>query len=194
VLRDVIKQLPVHSLPQSHFEYQRFIARDIYNRLPVLLCSDVFQFLIGPQEIVRVSLWDDFATIRFLDEVLVTLLLRKSDRIVLRFEVQMCSLHEITRRLPSHQRILPPMALRQDVPVHTPVVSMPISRLCWCLCWFINAVKKSDQTESEFWYILTYRTVLASSSIGAPDSTAAGKTSPSSLPFITRLGIGVKSL
>lgn len=39
-----------------------------------------------------------------------------------------------------------------------------------------------------------YRTVLACNSIGAPDSTAAGKTSPSSLPFITRLGTGVNSL
>jgi hypothetical protein len=39
-----------------------------------------------------------------------------------------------------------------------------------------------------------YRTVLASSSIGAPDKTAAGKTSPSSLPFITRFGIGEKVL
>ena len=42
--------------------------------------------------------------------------------------------------------------------------------------------------------VRAYRTVLASSSIGAPDSTAAGKTSPSSLPFITRFGIGEKSL
>ncbi len=39
-----------------------------------------------------------------------------------------------------------------------------------------------------------YRTVLASSSIGAPDSTAAGRTSPSSLPSNTRFGTGVKVL
>jgi len=37
------------------------------------------------------------------------------------------------------------------------------------------------------------RTVLAWSSIGAPDSTAAGKTLPSPLPFITRIGTGVNS-
>jgi hypothetical protein len=42
--------------------------------------------------------------------------------------------------------------------------------------------------------IITYRTVLASSSIGAPESTAAGRTSPSSLPFITRFGTGEKAL
>jgi len=39
-----------------------------------------------------------------------------------------------------------------------------------------------------------YRTVRAWSSIGAPERTAAGKTSPSSLPFMTLLGIGVNSL
>jgi hypothetical protein len=40
----------------------------------------------------------------------------------------------------------------------------------------------------------TYRTVRASSSIGAPERTAAGRTSVSSLPFITRLGTGEKVL
>lgn len=41
---------------------------------------------------------------------------------------------------------------------------------------------------------VTNRTVRASSSIGAPDNTAAGSTSPSSLPFITRFGTGEKVL
>jgi len=41
---------------------------------------------------------------------------------------------------------------------------------------------------------MPYRTVLAWSSIGAPERTAAGRTSPSSLPFMTRLGTGVKVL
>ncbi len=41
---------------------------------------------------------------------------------------------------------------------------------------------------------MSYRTVLACSSIGAPERTAAGRTSPSSLPFITRFGTGVNNL
>ena len=40
----------------------------------------------------------------------------------------------------------------------------------------------------------TYRTVRACSSMGAPERTAAGRTSPSSLPSITRFGTGVKVL
>lgn len=40
----------------------------------------------------------------------------------------------------------------------------------------------------------TYRTVRACSSMGAPDSTAAGVVSPGSLPSITRVGIGEKVL
>src|SRR3954464_2526942 len=39
-----------------------------------------------------------------------------------------------------------------------------------------------------------YRTVRASSSIGAPEMTAAGRTSVSSLPFMTLFGIGEKVL
>ena len=37
---------------------------------------------------------------------------------------------------------------------------------------------------------LPYRTVRACKSTGAPESTAAGRTSPSSLPSMTRFGIG----
>ncbi len=36
----------------------------------------------------------------------------------------------------------------------------------------------------------TYRTVLACSSTGAPESTAAATLSPGSLPSITRFGMG----
>jgi len=39
-------------------------------------------------------------------------------------------------------------------------------------------------------HIITYRTVLAESSIGAPESVAAARTSPASLPLYTCLGIG----
>lgn len=39
-----------------------------------------------------------------------------------------------------------------------------------------------------------YLATRACSSTGAPDSTAAGTTSPGSLPSITRLGIGENAL
>lgn len=42
--------------------------------------------------------------------------------------------------------------------------------------------------------MIPYRTVLACNSIGAPDSTAAGRIAWSSLPSITRFGTGVNVL
>ena len=43
-------------------------------------------------------------------------------------------------------------------------------------------------------YEWPYETVRACRSTGAPESTAAGVTSPGSLPSITRLGIGENAL
>jgi hypothetical protein len=51
----------------------------------------------------------------------------------------MCALHEIGRGLPAHQRILPSMAFGEDVPVHAPVVAVPVAGLSCCLCRSVDA-------------------------------------------------------
>lgn len=67
-----------------------------------LLCLDVLQFLRLINEIVRVCLWRKPPFSRLLHKILIPLLLCESDCILLRLEVEMCSLHEISRGLPSH--------------------------------------------------------------------------------------------
>jgi hypothetical protein len=104
------------------------------------------------------------------------------------------ALHEIRARLPTHQWVLPSMTFVQWIPVHAPFVRVPVSGLC---CSFGGPV---DATRSVRVGILgevllrSYRTVRACSSIGAPDSTAAGVVSPGSLPSITLVGTGEKFL
>lgn len=94
-----------------------------------LLGTDVLQLLWAVHEVVGVCLGDDFALVGFLDEVLVALLVGKVDGVVLGLEVQVGALHVVGRRLPAHQRVLPAVTLAEDVPVHAPVVSVPVARL-----------------------------------------------------------------
>ena len=65
--------------------------------------------------------------IRLLHKILIPLLIGKIDRVVLGFEIQVRALHEIRAGLPAHERVLPPMAFVQDVPVHAPVVAGPVA-------------------------------------------------------------------
>ncbi len=66
----------------------------------------------------------------------------------------------------------------------------------WRACRSCNAINQTPSPSERKYriWIYTYRTVRASSSIGAPDRTAAGRTSPGSLPSITRFGTGVNVL
>lgn len=73
-------------------------------------------------------------------------------------------------------------------------MTVPVSRLRCCLCRAVDPSALLISIARAIRDCLPYLTVLASSSIGAPDSTAAGSTPPSSLPFITRLGTGEKVL
>lgn len=81
------------------------------------------------KEVVGVSLGGEFAGVGLLHEELVALLLSKVNGILLGLEAEMCALHVITRRLPPHQRVLPAMTLGKYIPVHTPIVAPPGSRL-----------------------------------------------------------------
>jgi hypothetical protein len=105
-----------------------------------LLRPNMLQLLIAPQKVIRIRLRNNLPTIRLLNKVFITLLLCKPDGVLLALEVQMCALHEISRGLPSHQRVLPSVAFGENIPVHAPVVPMPVTRLCCCLCWAIDSV------------------------------------------------------
>jgi hypothetical protein len=76
------------------------------------------------------------------------------------------------------------------------VVPVPVSGLGGGFGWAVDAIcgKCKWERRDESLGMVAYRTVRAWSSTGAPERTAAATTSPSSLPFMTRFGIGVNSL
>lgn len=69
-------------------------------------------------------------------------------------------------------------------------MSMPVAGLSSSFGFFVDSRAVSWIADGDGEEGVTYRTGRASSSIGAPDRTAAGRTSVSSLPFITRFGTG----
>lgn len=86
------------------------------------------------QKIVRIGFGNEPSLVGLLHKVFVSLLLSKVNGVIPRCKVQVCSLQIVGRGLPSHQRILPSMSLLQYVPIHPPVMTMPVSRLRSCLC------------------------------------------------------------
>lgn len=105
----------------------------------LLLRPDVLQLLGRVQEVVGIRLGHNLALLRLLHKVLVALLLSERNRILLALEVDVRALHEIARRLPAHQRVLPPVALFQHVPVHPPFAAVPVARLRSRLCGLVNS-------------------------------------------------------
>ena len=104
-----------------------------------LLCPDVLQLVGRVEEVVCVGLWCELSRVGLLDKVLVALLLGEMDGILLGLEVDVCSLHEISRRLPSDQRVLPSVSLGQDVPIHSPALAPEVARLCSGLGLLVDA-------------------------------------------------------
>ena len=82
----------------------------------------MLKLLVLVEEVVRVSLGCEAALVGLLDKIFIALLVGESDRILLGIELEVGALHSIGRRLPSHERVLPPVTPLQDIPVHTPVV------------------------------------------------------------------------
>ena len=93
-------------------------------------------------KVVRIRLGREFPLVMLLHEIFIPLLHSKMDRILFTPEVQMGPLHEIRRRLPSHQGVLPPVAFEHDVPIHAPVVAVPVAGLGCC---FRGAVYSRDE-------------------------------------------------
>lgn len=81
------------------------------------------------QEVVRISLRRELPLIGLLQEVLVPLLLGKEDGVLLGLEAQVRTLHVVARGLPAHKWVLPPVALGQDIPVHPPLLGLPVAGL-----------------------------------------------------------------
>lgn len=104
-----------------------------------LFRPDLLQLAGAVDELCSIGLGDDLALVRLLDEVLVALLVGKVDRVVLGLEVEAGALHGVCARLPAHERVLPPVALGQDVPVHTPCVAVPVAGLGGGLCGAVDA-------------------------------------------------------
>lgn len=159
-----------------------------------LLRPHLLQFLRVVHKLLRIRLGDDPPLIRLLHKVLVALLVRESDSVFLALEVEVGALHEVCAGLPPHERVLPAVALFENIPVHAPVVRVPVAGLCGRLRGLVDAMRAvlADRTCSG--KQISYRTVLACSSMGAPETTAAAVLSPGSLPSITLSGTGEKLL
>lgn len=124
-------------VPSSHM----YGSLPVFSTLPILhlLRPNVLELSRRVQEVVRISLGRELPLIRLLHEVLVPLLLSKQDCVLLALEAQMRALHEVARRLPSHQGVLPSVALGQDVPVHPPLLGLPVAGLGGGLGWLVDA-------------------------------------------------------
>lgn len=99
----------------------------------------MFQLLRRVKEVICVGLWRKFAGVGFLDKVFVSLFLGEVNCILLPLEVDVRTLHEVPGRLPTHQRILPAVTLRENIPIHTPALRSEISGLCCRLGLFVNS-------------------------------------------------------
>lgn len=91
---------------------------------------DVLELTRRVDEVVCVRLGHEPTLIWLLNEVFVSLLLRKPDGLVLCPEVDMGALHAIRRRLPANEGVLPSVSSLQNIPIHSPEVAVPGSRLC----------------------------------------------------------------
>ena len=72
---------------------------------------DMFKLLRLVHEVVGVRLWNELALVRLLNIVFVALLLGEENRILLGLEVQVSTLHTISRGLPANERVFPSMTL-----------------------------------------------------------------------------------
>lgn len=98
----------------------------LFQRLP----KPTLELLFGENDLellglvskqVGIGLGSGLPLVGLLDKVLVALLVSKLDGILLGLELYPVAVHEVGRRLPAHEWVLPSVALGEDVPVHQPV-------------------------------------------------------------------------
>lgn len=82
--------------------------------------------------------------IRLLHKILVPLLVREQDRIFLAIEAQVCALHEVRARLPAHKRVFPAVTFGENVPIHTPVLVLPVTGLGGWFCGAVDTASSLD--------------------------------------------------
>lgn len=99
----------------------------------------LLQLARAVDELGGVSLRDDLALVGLLNEVLVALLVGEVDGVLLGLEVEAGALHVVCAGLPAHERVLPSVTLGQHVPIHTPLVAVPVAGLGGGLCGAVNA-------------------------------------------------------
>jgi len=110
-----------------------------------LFRPDMLQLLGGVKEVVRVGFGRELARVGLLNEVLVALLLGEVDGVLLGLEVDVSPLHEVGGRLPSHQRVLPSVTLRKNVPVHSPALPPEVAGLRRRLRFFVDSAGLSAE-------------------------------------------------
>lgn len=119
---------------------REFLSASIYSNMHCSsqvmhsFCLDVPELPWFMDEIVGIGLGDSFSLIRLLDKIFIPLLLRESYSILFCHEIEMRALQRVPGSLPPHQRMFPSMTLLQNVPIHSPMMGMPRSRLRRCLC------------------------------------------------------------
>lgn len=104
-----------------------------------LLRPNLLQLLRTVHKLVCICLGNHLPLIWLLHEKLITLLVGKSNGILLGLEVEVCALHEIGTALPAHQRVFPSVTLTERVPIHTPVVRVPVAGLRCGFGGFVDA-------------------------------------------------------
>lgn len=95
-----------------------------------LLRPDRLKLSRRVNELRRICLRKESPLVRLLHKVLISLLLRESDCILLALKCHFGALHEVARGLPAHEGVLPSMTLLQNIPIHAPLVTMPVAGLC----------------------------------------------------------------
>jgi hypothetical protein len=87
-------------------------------QIQLLLGRYDLELLGAVSEQVGIGLGDGLPLVGLLDKVLVALLISELDSVLLGFKLYPVAVHEVGRRLPAHERVLPSVALGQNVPVH----------------------------------------------------------------------------
>jgi hypothetical protein len=182
----------VHIEKQNPGDFSGYLSNILFC---ISLCPNDLELFRHVCKVVCIYLGGKHSLLWFLNKVLVALLLSKRNCLFLCVEADALALHKVCTGLPAHQRVFPSVSLLQRIPINEPLVRMPCARLSSRFCGFVYACDESEvDPGSDGYSICAHRTVLACKSMGAPETTAAARAPPGSLPSRTRIGVGEKFL